>query len=121
MDLKFYLNKFAKVDNIENYTYRNLLMLKDTYEKFLEKSEGKDPDFPLLDFSGGKGKVIVSKKGRNNVYSMFEDENDIPEDFTRMNFDIGHDRKREPEIRRVDARSDRKRNSRERERARGKK
>jgi hypothetical protein len=52
---------------------------------------------------------------------MFEDGNDIPEDFTRMDFAMGRDRKREPEIRRVDARSDRKRNSSERERARGKK
>ena len=52
---------------------------------------------------------------------MFEDENDMPEDFTRTDIAMGRDRKREPEIRRSDARSDRKRNSNERERARGKK
>jgi hypothetical protein len=52
---------------------------------------------------------------------MFEDENDMPMDFTRTDFAMERDRKREPEIRRSDARSDRKRNSNERERARGKK
>lgn len=119
MDLKFYLNKFAKVDNIENYTFRNLLVLKDSYERFLEKSEGKDPDFPLMDFGGKKGKVI--SKG-SNVYSVFGDEDNIPEDFTGTDFATKYDNKRrKPEIIKTDARGDRKRNSAERERAKNKK
>ena len=34
MDLKFYLNKFLKVDRIEDYTLNTLIKLKDNYEKF---------------------------------------------------------------------------------------
>ena len=59
MDLKFYLNKFARIDNIENHTLSTILELKKCYEKFIEKTEGFDPDFPETDFSGGKkGKKI---------------------------------------------------------------
>lgn len=72
MDLKFYLNKFLKVDNIENYTLNTLSKLREKYEKFLEKTEGLDPDFPNIDFSGGKkGKKL---KGR----SMTLGEEDTP-------------------------------------------
>lgn len=61
MSLKFYLNKFLKVDNIENYTLGTLQELRKTYDEFLEASEGTDPDFPMIDF-GQKGKKI---KGTN--------------------------------------------------------
>ena len=54
MDLKFYLNKFLKVDNIENYTLKTLIQLREVYEDFLQRSEGVDPDFPMLNF-GQKG------------------------------------------------------------------
>lgn len=74
MDLKFYLNKFLKVDNIENYTLKTLFKLRECYEKFLENSEGSDPDFPLINF-GKKGKKIKGK----NLYS-FMDEADISEE-----------------------------------------
>lgn len=57
MSLKFYLNKFLKVDNIERYTMGALLELRSAYEKFLEASEGADPDFPMVDF-GNKGKKV---------------------------------------------------------------
>ena len=77
MKLKFYLNNFAKVDKIENYTYNNVLSLRDAYQDFLDKAEGKDPDFPDMEFGGKKGKKL--SLGRN-VYSLF-DEDDIPDDF----------------------------------------
>lgn len=34
-----------------------LLELRSAYEKFLEASEGADPDFPMVDF-GNKGKKV---------------------------------------------------------------
>lgn len=57
MELKFYLNKFLKADNIEGYTLKSLGILRKTYESFLESSEGTDPDFPMVDF-GSKGKKV---------------------------------------------------------------
>lgn len=54
MDLKFYLNKFLKVDRIEDYTLKTLVKLREVYEDFLQRSEGVDPDFPMLNF-GQKG------------------------------------------------------------------
>ena len=59
MDLKFYLNKLVKVDAIENYTLSTLLSLKSTYDKFLEESDGFDPDFPNTSHNvGKKGKKV---------------------------------------------------------------
>ena len=58
MGLKLYLNKFLKVDNIESYTFSELITLKKEYEKVLEESEGVDPDFPTYVF-GSTGKKIA--------------------------------------------------------------
>lgn len=57
MELKFYLNKFLKVDNIEGYTLKSIKELRKVYDKFLEASDGTDPDFPMVDF-GNKGKKV---------------------------------------------------------------
>jgi len=65
MGLKLYLNKFLKVDNIESYTYSELITLKKEYEKVLEDSEGVDPDFPMYTF-GGKGKKIAG----TNIHTL---------------------------------------------------
>lgn len=54
MDLKFYLNKFLKVDHVEVYTLSSLLELRKRYEEFLENSKGIDPDFPSLNFGDTK-------------------------------------------------------------------
>ena len=64
MDLKFYLNKFIKADNIEGYTLKSLKKLQECYEEYLEKTEGTDPDFPMMTFGGknGGGKKV---KGQN--------------------------------------------------------
>ena len=64
MDLKFYLNKFIKVDGIEGYTLKSLREIQKRYEEYLEKTEGSDPDFPMMTFGGksGGGKKV---KGRN--------------------------------------------------------
>lgn len=65
MDLKFYLNKFAKVDNIEEYTLSTVRQLESIYSDYLENTEGKDPDFPMMTLGGhgeGGGKKV---KGRN--------------------------------------------------------
>lgn len=70
MDLKFYLNKILKVDNIENYTLKTLISLRDKYEEFLEKTEGIDPDFPMINFES-KGKRI---KGKNLASNAEEEE-----------------------------------------------
>lgn len=69
MALKFYLNKFGKVDNIENYTLKALKGLQDEFSKFLDDSGGVDPDFPMFDF-GGKGKKV---NGRNSSLINEED------------------------------------------------
>lgn len=55
MDLKFYLNKFLKVDNIEGYTMEFLNELKKAYNNFLDESKGTDPDFPLMTFGDKQG------------------------------------------------------------------
>ena len=65
MALKFYLNKFLKVDNIEKYTLSQLLALKDSYTDFIEGSEGYDPDFPMTTF-GEKGKKV----GGTNIHTL---------------------------------------------------
>lgn len=65
MGLKLYLNKFLKVDNIESYTYSELMILKKEYEKILENSEGIDPDFPTYVFGGGGKKI-----GGTNIHTL---------------------------------------------------
>ena len=70
MDLKFYLNKFLKVDRIEEYTLNTLIKLKDNYDKFLEKNEGSDPDFPGLEFNGGKNGQRLSGQSKYRALHM---------------------------------------------------
>lgn len=113
MDLKFYLNKFAKIDNIENYTFKNVLKMKEAYDRFLDTSEGKDPDFPLLDM-GGKKKGKTISKGKN-IYSMF-DEGEVPDDFHGIDTRLKDKDKKAPEIRQIesDPREMRRRNTRNR-------
>ena len=64
MSLKLYLNKFLKVDNIEGYGLSSIIALKESYEELLERTEGVDPDFPMIDFGQNKG---VKIKGKNKV------------------------------------------------------
>ncbi len=84
MELKFYLNKILKADNIENYTLETIHALMKTYDNFLEKSEGMDPDFPMINFGGegGKGKKIVS--GKNNIYNQQREGESIEETKQRL-------------------------------------
>lgn len=84
MELKFYLNKFVKVDNIEGYTLSALKELKKAYDKFLEDSEGFDPDYPELSF-GGKGKNLV--KGKTNVENLSDRSEFDSLSLTRSNTD----------------------------------
>lgn len=70
MALKFYLNKYAKVDNIENYTLGTLKVLQGEYQKFLEQSDGVDPDFPMFNFGGKETKI----KGTNKA--LIDDDNE---------------------------------------------
>lgn len=70
MDLKLYLNKFLKVDNIEQYSMKFLLALKESYDRFLEKGEGKDPDFPLMTFGDKANSSGGIFKADNNRYSV---------------------------------------------------
>jgi len=70
MGLKLYLNKFLKVDNIEYYTFSELMVLKKEYEKIIENSEGIDPDFPTYVFGGGIGKKV----GGTNIHTLTKNE-----------------------------------------------
>ena len=75
MDLKFYLNKFLKADNIEHYTFKTLLELKTCYENMLETTEGYDPDFPMSNFGDKKGDKI---KGQNiHTIDMDNDSDEV--------------------------------------------
>lgn len=86
MDLKFFLNKFAKIDNIEHYTYRSVLKMREIYNNYLDNSEGFDPDFPLLNFRGGdKGKRLNLG---TNIFSQFGDEENIPDNFNGLADDL---------------------------------
>jgi hypothetical protein len=73
MGLKLYLNKFLKVDNIESYTFSELMTIKKEYEKILENSEGVDPDFPTYIFGGG-GKKISGTNVHTLTKPITEDE-----------------------------------------------
>ena len=81
MELKFYLNKFLKVDNIEFYDLKTLFKLRTTYDKFIETSGGTDPDFPLIDF-GDKGQKI---QGVNKVQAESKlDSGEVDESVNEM-------------------------------------
>ena len=75
MALKFYLNKYVKVDNIENYTVGTLKILQGEYAKFLEESGGVDPDFPMFSFGGKNGNKETKIKGKNKAALEEEEEN----------------------------------------------
>lgn len=58
------------MDNIEGYSLGTVLALNKEYTDFLESTEGLDPDFPGMDFSG-KGKKVsgtnaTTAKSRGN-------------------------------------------------------
>ena len=91
MELKFYLNKFLKVDNIEGYTLDALDELRKSYDKFIEKS-GFDPDFPMLALGGGASepggeKIKVGKD--NNVYNLQKEGETVEE--TKSRLSLGYD------------------------------
>ena len=75
MEIKFFLNKLVKIDNIEEYTLSALDELQKVYDKFLEKSEGVDPDYPLLKI-GGKSEDNIIKTKKNNRYTLIGEEDD---------------------------------------------
>ena len=77
MDLKFYLNKFIKVDCIEGYTLKALREIQKRYEDYLEKTGGSDPDFPMMTFGGKSGGKKV--KGQN-AESEYEETNNKDEE-----------------------------------------
>lgn len=91
MELKFYLNKFLKVDNIEGYTLGTLEELRKSYDRFLEKS-GFDPDFPMLalgsgassspEGNGGSDKLKFEKG--NNIHNFQKEGETIEETKSRL-------------------------------------
>ena len=91
MDLKFYLNKFLKVDNIEGYTLVALDELRKAYDKFIDKS-GFDPDFPMLSLGNGEkkagGETITVGKDRN-IYNYQKEGESI--DDTKARLSLGYD------------------------------
>ena len=69
MEIKFFLNKFIKINNIEDYTLASIDEMRDAYDRFLEKTEGIDPDYPYLRLGQGeKGKVLGTRG--TNIYSV---------------------------------------------------
>lgn len=67
MELKLYLNKFLKVDNIEVYSLKTLKEMRSAYDKFLKDTEGSDPDFPGMSFGGeGKGQLTINNNEINH-------------------------------------------------------
>ena len=44
--MKFTLNKFAKMDNIEDYYYYTVKEFYQDYIKYVKDMDGHDPDFP---------------------------------------------------------------------------
>lgn len=86
MELKFYLNKFVGVDNIEGYALPTLYTLRQQYADFLEKTEGHDPAFPMSNFGNKNGGNKVSGK---NIHSIEDDEtiNQIKEKIERRDFE----------------------------------
>ncbi len=79
MDLKFYLNKFVKCDNIEGYTLKSLFKLKDIYSDFLENSGGIDPDFPEINFGEATGGKTVggTNKAKIDGFQESDDQSNI--------------------------------------------
>ena len=57
-----------KTDNIEVYGLKTLVELRQAYERFIEKTGGADPDFPMIDF-GDKGNKV---KGKNKLQAEEE-------------------------------------------------
>lgn len=49
--LKFSLNKFAKIDNIDDYSLPFVNQMKELYDKYIKDSEGVDIDFPEFKFN----------------------------------------------------------------------
>ncbi len=88
MELKFYLNKFLKVDNIENYTLHTLEELRRVYERFTDKTEGFDPDFPMMSVGGKDGKGQTIAKGQNNIYQVAENMGASGEDIEKFKTDL---------------------------------
>ena len=95
MDLKFYLNKFLKVDNIEGYTIGALEELRKSYDRFIEKS-GFDPDFPMLSLgdgsgenktNGGRDKMKFEKN--KNVYNYQKEGESIEQTKSRLSLGPG--------------------------------
>lgn len=86
MELKFYLNKFLKVDNIEGYTLSTLEELRKVYERFTDKTEGFDPDFPMMSVGGKEGKGQTIATGKNNIYKVAENMGE--EDVEKFKSDI---------------------------------
>ena len=72
MELKFYLNKFLKVDKIENYTLQTLEELRKVYDKFTDKTEGYDPDFPMMSVGDKQKKGKTIAVGKNNLHRETE-------------------------------------------------
>jgi hypothetical protein len=78
MHLKLYLNKYLKVDNIENYSLQCLIELRQEYDKFLDLTGGYDPDFPSINIGNREGQKI---KGKNKIQlEKGMSENEFPDE-----------------------------------------
>lgn len=80
MQLKLYLNKIIKVDNIEGYNLSTIMEIQNAYTSFLENSDGYDPDFPMSGTKDkhGNGDMQNIKIKGTNVYANFDEDNPDP-------------------------------------------
>lgn len=71
------------MDNIEGYSLGTVLALNKEYTNFLESTEGLDPDFPGMDFSGNGKKVsgtnasVAKSRGNKGMEGVNNDNNGI--------------------------------------------
>ena len=84
MELKFYLNKFLKVDGIENYSLGALEELRKVYDRFTDKTEGYDPDFPMMSVGGKEKKGKTIAVGKNNIYQNTKEGESIEDAKSRI-------------------------------------
>jgi hypothetical protein len=98
MHLKLYLNKYLKADNIELYSLRYLIDLKQEYDNFLDLTGGYDPDFPNINIGDRQGGQKIKGTNKFQFEKEFENqgENDFPDSLGGIDYDISSNTQRMP-------------------------
>lgn len=67
MKIKFNLNKYCKLDNIEKYSMDTIREMQKVYEEYLKDTDGVDIDFPGFKFN--QNRDSVSKSSGSKTYT----------------------------------------------------